>query len=383
MKRVSPSLVVLCSALLALPAAAGERQLKEEELSRLRGHIGSLRQSLESTRDRFSKVRSELRDTEQRLGRLTRNIRSLDGRIGEQRRRIADLEKERTALDASIRSQREYLADQVRASHAMGQQQPLKLVLNQQDPAAMGRVLAYYDYMNRARSERIGQLNQAMRRLEALGAELQAESQRLEALRAERAAELGRMQAERRQRSVLLVKLRDEIDTKDKRLTRLLQDERDLVRLLEGLADVVEDLPPAQSGLSFAKLRGRLPWPTRGAVAAGFGAARGVGRLHWQGMLIRAAAGQEVRAVSHGRVAFADWLRGYGLLLIIDHGAGYMSLYGHNQSILKEVGDWVQAGEVIATVGDSGGSEHTALYFEIRHNGKPQDPAKWVSKRRG
>ncbi|MGE0080575.1 MAG: murein hydrolase activator EnvC [Thiohalomonadaceae bacterium] len=383
MKRVRPSLAVLCAALLAVPAAAGERQLKEEELARLREHIGSLRQSLETTRDRFSTVRAELRDTERRLGRLTRNIRALDGRIAEQRRRIAALEGERASLRASIRRQREHLAEQVRASHAMGRQPHLKLVLNQEDPAAMGRVLAYYDYMNLARSERIKRLDESVARLETLGAELQAEASRLEGMRAERADELGRVQDERRQRTVLLVKLREEIDTKDKRLARLLQDERDLVRLLEGLAEAVDDLPSVQPGQPFAKSRGRLPWPTRGTVAAHFGAERGVGRLHWQGMLIRAAEGQEVRAVSHGRVAFADWLRGYGLLVIIDHGAGYMSLYGHNQTVLKEVGDWVQAGDVIATVGDSGGSEQAALYFEIRYNGKPLDPAKWVSKRRG
>lgn len=381
MRRVHASLAVLCAALMAGAATASERQLKEEELARLREHIGNLRQSLETTRDRFSRVRIELRDTERRLARLTRNIRTLDGRVTEQRRRIAGLEKERALLTESVRRQREYLAEQVRAAHAMGRQPHLKLVLNQQDPAAMGRILAYYDYMNRARSERIGQLNESVVRLEALSAELQTEAARLEGLRAERAEELERVQGERRQRTVLLLKLREEIDTKDKRLNRLVQDEHDLVRLLESLAEAVEDLP--QPGQPFAKSRGRLPWPTRGTVVAKFGAERGVGRLHWQGMLIRAAEGQEVRAVSHGRVAFADWLRGYGLLVIIDHGAGYMSLYGHNQTILKEVGDWVQAGDVIATVGDSGGSEQAALYFEIRHNGKPMDPAKWMGKRRG
>lgn len=382
MKPVRACLALLCAALLAVPASAGERELKEAELATLRERIAGLRQSLDEAQGRFTTARKELRDTERRIGRLARNLRTLDGKISAQRKRLARLSAEQASLRASVRSQREHLARQVRASHAMGHQEYLKLVLNQEDPAAVGRVMAYYDYMNRARSERIGKLLDSMARLEALGAELRVEAERLAALRVDRAAELKRLEADRQQRTVVVAKLRKEINTRDERLQQLLSDERDLVRLLEGLAEAVDDLPVAQTAQPFAKLRGRLPWPTRGSVAARFGADRAYGRLRWQGMLIRAGEGEEVKAVSHGRVAFADWLRGYGLLLIIDHGDGYMSLYGHNQSVLAEVGDWVQPGQVIATVGDSGGSDHAALYFEIRHNGKPLDPAKWVLARR-
>jgi septal ring factor EnvC (AmiA/AmiB activator) len=380
-KRTRTTLAVLCAALLAVPAAAGERDLKQAELTKLRERIGSLRQALEETKGRFSTARKELRDTERRIGRLVRNIRGLDADIAGKRQRLDRLAAEQRALRASIDTQRAHLAAQVRASHAMGRQEYLKLVLNQEDPAALGRVLVYYDYMNQARAGRIGALREDVQRLDAVGVELNTEAKRLAVLRADRAAELKALEADRKQRSVLVAKLRREVDGKDQRLQHLLADERDLVRLLQGLADAVDDLPPA-AGQSFAKSRGRLPWPTRGKVAAAFGTDRAYGRLRWQGLLIRANQGQEVKAVSHGRVAFAEWLRGYGLLVIIDHGEGYMSLYGHNQSVLAEVGDWVQAGQLIATVGDSGGSDHAGLYFEIRHNGKPLDPAKWVLARR-
>lgn len=165
------------------------------------------------------------------------------------------------------------------------------------------------------------------------------------------------------------------------------EDERRLQRLLDSLATAPRDnsQTPAEGELAsegtehtpFLTLRGRLQWPSRGKLTTRYGSARKVGKLKWQGVNIKAPEGTEVHAISHGRVAFSDWLRGFGLLTIIDHGDGYMSLYGGNQSLFKEVGDWVEAGEVIAGVGNSGGRKNSALYFEIRHNGKPTNPLKW------
>jgi septal ring factor EnvC (AmiA/AmiB activator) len=180
----------------------------------------------------------------------------------------------------------------------------------------------------------------------------------------------------------LLAALEREIGAKDRRLKALVEDEARLQRVLATLRRALADLPRGfDAEKPFPTQRGHLPWPASGSVKAAFGARRGVGELKWNGILIAAPEGRAVHAVHRGRVAFADWLRGFGLLMIVDHGDGYMSLYGHNQHLLKEVGEWVEAGEAVASVGASGGRAESGLYFEIRHDGRPVDPVRWLARR--
>jgi septal ring factor EnvC (AmiA/AmiB activator) len=388
-KGTVAGLAALCLLLPALATAAGtiqrdapversiKRQAKEAELLQLRERIANLRGELNKVRTRYDGLREELRGVEQAVSRISDELRGLDDRLAEQSRRLGALQKRRQDLEGSIAQQRRYLEQQIRAAYAMGRQEYLKILLNQEDPATLGRALTYYDYLNRARSERITALLDTVRQLEGVRRDIEAETTRLGQLREQQ--RLRKVELERNQeaRGELLAQMEQELNSKDRRLKGLLNDEKELESLILALAQALEDIP-AEPGnhRPFAQMRGKLPWPARGRIVERFGSTR-LGSLQWQGVVIGAKEGLPVRAVSHGRVAFADWMRGYGYLLIIDHGGGYMSLYGHNQSLHKDVGDWVSAGDTIATIGSSGGNDRSGLYFEIRRDGKPQNPSRW------
>ena len=182
----------------------------------------------------------------------------------------------------------------------------------------------------------------------------------------------------KQQKQLALDDIRRDIDSEGKQLSQLRKDERALKRILKSLTDLLSDIPGSLTNVkSFGQLKGQLPWPSGGKLTTRFGTARGDSGKRWSGVIIGTQRGDDVRAIARGRVAFSDWLRGYGLLLILDHGDGYMSLYGHNESVYRDTGEWVESGQVIASVGDSGGQHHTGLYFEIRRDGKPINPVKW------
>ncbi|GAB4298618.1 MAG: peptidoglycan DD-metalloendopeptidase family protein [Thiohalomonadaceae bacterium] len=356
------------------------RQSKEAELLQLRERIASLRGELNKVRTRYDALREELRGVEEAVARLSQELRDLDDRLATQSRRLSALQKRRADLEGSIAQQRRYLEQQIRAAYAMGRQEYLKILLNQEDPATLGRALTYYDYLNRARSERIAALLETVRQLEGVRREIEAETLRLGQLREQQRLRKAELENNQTARNGLLTELEQELNSKDRRLKGLLADEKELEQLILALAQALEDIP-AEPGnhKPFAQMRGKLPWPVRGRIVESYGSER-LGSLRWQGVVLSAKEGLPVRAVSHGRVAFADWLRGYGYLLILDHGDGYMSLYGNNQSLHKDVGDWVSAGETIASIGSSGGNERSGVYFEIRHDGKPQDPTRWCRR---
>ncbi|MCW8918176.1 MAG: peptidoglycan DD-metalloendopeptidase family protein [Gammaproteobacteria bacterium] len=372
-----PLLLCLSGPLLATSDVQG----RYAELERLRQRIASLQGELQQDRSRYDTLLGELRRVERQIGRIGRGINELKRKLDEQEQRLAGLQARRTTLQASIAEQRRYLGGQIRAAYAMGRQEYFKILLNQQDPSTVGRTLTYYDYLNKARSQRITALNGTIAELEQVRRTLQSETERLQALRRQREQDQREMSASRQERQGVVARLQAEISGKDRQLTGLMADESELKSLLKALTDALEDIP-AEPGnhQPFARLKGKLPWPTRGQRLVAYGEPRRVGSLRWQGVVIAGSEGQEVRAVSHGRVAFADWLRGYGLLLIIDHGDGYMSLYGHNQSLYREAGEWVERGDLIAAVGNSGGIEKSALYFEIRKDGKPTDPVRWCRR---
>ncbi|HEY0634136.1 MAG TPA: peptidoglycan DD-metalloendopeptidase family protein [Gammaproteobacteria bacterium] len=375
--------IALLLALLAsatLVGAATARQNKEVELKQLRSRIDTLRLDLNRVRNRYDAMRNELRDLEGRITHLRANVSDLDGQLTKQLTRLRALERKQKRLDRELTEQRDHLARQLRAAYAAGRQEYVKILLNQEEPAAVGRVVTYYDYLHRARVERIAAINTTFDELAAVKAEMAAETVQLQQLRDKSAAEQQALEANRSKRTSLLVKLKSEISSKDQRLARLSADEKQLQKLISALSQALEDIPPDIEGKPFGSLKGKLGWPVKGPFLANYGSKRNVGSLIWQGVLIGASEGQQVKAVSHGRVAFAEWLRGYGLLLIIDHGGGYMSLYGHNQTLYKGVGDWVKGGELVAAVGSSGGQERNALYFEIRYNGKPANPAQWCGR---
>ncbi len=379
--RLQPLLALLLCCLIAPLQAAPTVDQRQAELERLRQQISKLQDELNVDRGRYDSLMSELRRVERRIGRLGRSIKRLKTQLREQEKKLATLKRRQAELQDSIAEQQRYLAGQIRAAYAMGRQEYIKILLNQENPSEVERALTYYDYLNRARSQRINKLNTTISELEQLRVELKRENRRLSDMHQQRELEKQQMENSRTKRKGVVAQLQSEIKSKDQQLDGLLADEKELKRLLQALTEALEDIPAAPGDHKpFAKLRGKLKWPTSGRRIAAYGQPRNIGALRWQGVVIAGKEGQEVKAVSHGRVAYADWLRGYGLLLIIDHGDGYMSLYGHNQTLYREVGDWVEKGDTIAGVGNSGGIDNHALYFEIRKDGKPTDPIRWCRR---
>ena len=315
------------------------------------------------------------------MSRLSAELAELDAKGTAQRKRLASLERRRKAIGENIARLRAGLARYVRAAYSTGRQDRFKLLLNQENPASVSRALTYYAYFNRERSERIDALATDLRQLADIKESIDRDTRRIAALRADKAAARRRHDGERNRRRRVIEQLAKTLDTQGARLERLRQDEAKLAELVAGLAKELADIPPATDRQTpFRSLKGKLPWPSAGTVRYRFGTPRANGDLSWKGVLVKARPGTPIRAVSHGRVAFADWLRGFGLLMIIEHGDGYMSLYGHSETLFKEVGDWVDGGELIARVGDSGGRDTSGLYFEIRHRGTPVDPMRWCGR---
>ncbi len=381
MRKAALTLVsaLLCGASLTSFASAPAKAT-QADLDRLHSRIESLREGLTRSEGERSALRTELRDTEQKIALSGKRLRQINAELQSRERGLNGLLREQVQQQEELGAQRGALTAQLRAAYMMGREPYLKLLLNQQDPAALGRSLAYYGYFNRLRSARMSEAAMRLSGLTTLERNIREETAQRLALREQELAERKAYTANRAARTGVLAKLNSEIRTQGDELERATQDEKQLAELLRKLKPALARIP-RETGASpdtpFAALRGKLNWPVQGQISARYGSARLEGRLKWQGVLIEAPEGNEVRAVSRGRVAFSDWLRGLGQLVVIDHGGGYMTLYGHNQALFKEAGDWVEAGEVIASVGASGGRDKPGLYFEVREQGEPRDPMAW------
>jgi murein hydrolase activator len=354
-----------------------------------RGKQAETEAQLEAVQAEIAQARAEATRRQAEADRTTRELKHAELSVAAARQALAGLEAERarraaerTALagqraqhQSRIAAERMALESEVRAAYLMGRSEPLKLLLNQEDPSRAGRMLAYYGYFGRARAGEIARIEADVRQLDTLDRELAGEDERLAALEAQRHDELGQLEQSRAQRRNALASLESESRTSAARLERLQRERSGLESLLRELKRAIEAETPAEHG-AFARLRGQLAWPVAGRLESRYGETR-AGGLRWDGELIDTQRGAEVRAVSEGRVIFADWLPGLGLLIIIDHGDGYLSLYGHNERLYAAVGAAVKAGEPIAAAGDSGGSPHPELYFEIRKAGRPIDPRQW------
>lgn len=377
----APATLALFTGLVLARNAAAANKAPEVELKALRGRIRALHRRIDETRMKHDAGATRLRATEVEIARLKAEAAQLDGRGKALSKRLDNLERRRAGVVENIATLRASLARYVRAAYATGRQDRFKLLLNQENPATLSRALTYYAYFNRERSRRIQALATDLEELADIKESIARDKARTARLREQKRAAQLSLETEREQRRQAVERLEKELGTQESRLARLKQDEEKLAELVAGLAKELADIPRSDARQQpFGALKGKLPWPTTGSLRARFGTPRANGDLKWKGVLVAARPGTPVHAVSHGRVAFADWLRGFGLLMIIEHGDGYMSLYGHSESLMKDVGDWVDAGEVIATVGDSGGRESSGLYFEIRHRGTPVDPVRWCGR---
>jgi len=379
-------LFALYSAVIAVlagtpPAIGAATDDPQAQLESVRKRIRDLDRRLNQTRMQHDKLATELRDSELEVARVSGELADLDRKRSEQEKRLASLAGRNREILENMKGLRGSLARYVRAAYATGRQDQFKLLLNQENPATLSRALSYYAYFNRDRAERIQALTMVLQELTDIKESTSRDTARLARLREQKAAAAKGLEDQRRQRRDVIARLARDLGDQDARLARLRQDELKLAELVAGLARELADIPPAEiRQVPFAKLKGALPWPSVGKIRYKFGTPRGSSDLSWKGVLVAAQPGTPVHAVSHGRVAFSNWLRGFGLLMIIEHGDGYMSLYGHSESLFKDVGDWVETGEIIAKVGSSGGREDSGLYFEIRHLGTPVNPMRWCAR---
>jgi septal ring factor EnvC (AmiA/AmiB activator) len=393
-------LALACGVLAALagswmdPAVAATKQTpaqKEAELRKLNQRIEKVRKSVNDDVRKRDKLAVELREAELGVQAARKELDDIRAQRLAAEARLRELEADRARREQELDGERSALAGELRTAYANGREEQLKLLLNQEDPASFGRMLAYYGYFGRARAARIQVIQDKLEHLALVREKIVGEKNRLAALEEQRLARVTDLKSAQDRRTAAVSTINQQIKTRGGELKRLQSQAQSLDKLIRELRQAIEKSQAARPGKSggtvakqapFEPLRGKLPWPVQdGKVLARFGAPRAGGSMRWQGMLIGTARGARVRAPYAGRVVYGDWLPGMGLMLVLDHGGGYMSLYGHNEELFRKVGDSVAAGEVIGSVGDSGGHAQPALYFEVRRGRTPVDPQTWLSRK--
>ena len=376
--RIAASLVIALS--LATPVGADDRAERERQLRAVQQKIEKLSQAIGVKQDSKSRYIKQLKSIERDIGEVNRKIRALDQRIAAKKSELKQLRTNRLEAQRQLSRESDTLAEQVYVAFTLGREERVKLLFSQRDPARLQRNLVYYQYFSDARAELIGEVRRHIDRIvetEALiglaRRDLEKSQRALESQKASLKRDLGK-------RRNIIASLDQQLEKQGGELARLRDEAAQLQELIDSIQEILDDAPEDEIRRdAFADLQGKLAWPVDGKLRRLYGRRKPRSDLRWQGVVIEAEGGSEVRAVSHGRIAFADWLRGFGNLIIVDHGDAYLSLYGHNESLFKAAGDWVEAGEVIASVGQSGGQPRPALYFEIRKRGKPQNPTAWCS----
>jgi septal ring factor EnvC (AmiA/AmiB activator) len=360
-------------------ASAQDQRKSEAALSSVRKQIKELETQLTRETARRDEGAKALRAAEVENADATRKLADVRAKLNDQRAARRSLGEQTDRANQRLATERAALGSQVRTSYITGRSEVFKLLLSQESPATLGRMLVYYDYLNRARSARIAAVGADLTRLAVLNADTERVEAELKDLEAAQATQVAALAKARDARQAVVTRLDSTIKDDSATVAKLRGEEKRLTDLVEQLRQLMAGLP-VEGDQPFATLKGKLPWPVQGRLAGDYGQPRAGSVVKWNGVLLEASAGTAVHAVYHGRVAFADWLPGLGLLVIIDHGGGYMSLYGHNEALLKEAGDWVQPGETIAQVGDTGGAPRPALYFEIRFKGEPVNPHTWITR---
>ena len=369
-------LLLNCPAVLATEHSTALED-REIELESIRTKIKDAQTRISVARQDADLYLEELQQNEMSIMEISNKLESLQNGIKEQLVLLEQLQLESDEQTRLLGLERDLLAQQVRTAYKTGRHDSLKLFLNQEDPELIGRMMTFHDYYNKARVDRISEVKMTLQNLQMVKNRIDEETVKLETLREQQISRLEELKLYRDSRTSIIHKLEEYISKQDSELQNLQVDERELTDLLKNLKQeqsivaIYEDLPP------FDSLKGKLGWPVEGSIITRFGSAKKEGKLRWNGVRIAAGSGSDVKAISPGKVIFADWFRNLGLLIIVDHGEGYMSLYGHNERLMKKAGDFVAKGEILAKVGDTGGQTETALYFEIRQQGEPMDPGLW------
>ena len=374
-----------------LYAAPPKEELKKEELKQLRGRIEALQQELASAEDEKSEAADALKESERAISEANRKLYELNRQQREINSSLATLQTQSRQTESSLRNQQALLEKLLYQAYIGQQPDYLALLLNGQDPDQLARQLHYYSYISRARADLIARLRGNLNQLATLSTQTKEKSDELKAIQREHAAQKRRLEKEKAEHQRVLARLSQQITKQRHEIGTLQRNEKRLTRLIERLAKILSEkkapsrlsnsrLPdPSLDASPFQQLKGKLNLPVKGELANHFGSPRSDSGLTWKGLFILSPGGQEVKAIAAGRVVYADWLRGFGNLIILDHGAGYMSLYGNNETLYPQVGDEIHGGDTIAAVGNSGGNPDSGLYFEMRYQGKPFDPLAWVT----
>ncbi|MFV0477794.1 MAG: murein hydrolase activator EnvC family protein [Parahaliea sp.] len=370
--------------LLTLPvelcAADPDEKETKAQLDKLQIQIRNLNHELSRAKDRREELLAQLHKADVALGQLARQTRETEVAITANQHELAELENRHQALAARGEAQRKHIAHELATAWKMGRQQQLKVLLNQEDPQSVARSMTYYRYFVDARQRLIAQYRQTLTEFDTVRQDIEDNRNELTRRQSELAEQHTELEQSRQERQIAADHLARDISSKGDELKQLQKNRRELEQLLTTIEQAIIDFELPENFKSFNEGRGQMPWPVVGTPSNRFGSNRNAAGMRWQGLAISARAGTAVHAIHQGRVVYADWFRGSGLLLIIDHGDGYMSLYAHNQSLLREVGEWVKAGAAISTVGAGGALDEPGLYFEIRYQGKPVDPARWCRK---
>lgn len=394
--------VLLLLALLALATsalAASRAEKTKQNLEELHERIEALKKELDSTEEKRSEAADELKQSEKAISEANRKLYGLNRQHRQSSQALEGLQQQKAELESTLQQQQERLADQLYQQYLHGRQGHLQILLQQRDPNVIARDLQYFSYVSRARAQLISAIRDNIDKVAKLNAEAEAELQRLAELKAAQEKERQELSAQKQERRKLLGKLSAQIKSQRGEIDKLKRDEKRLSDLVKKLSRVVirkppprknqpsqpvgrnETLPSSSISGNFAALKGKLNLPVKGDIINRFGDERRDTGVSWKGIFIKSSEGSEVKAVAPGMVVFADWLRGFGNLLIVDHGDDYMTLYANNQALLRKVGEEVKGGDTIASVGNSGGNEDAGLYFELRHQSKPLDPLRWSTIR--
>ncbi|MCK2148730.1 murein hydrolase activator EnvC family protein [Marinobacter alexandrii] len=369
---------MLALLLLAAPALA-QSEVTPEQIEDLKERIEDIDDWLADAEEDRSELEQQLAASERKIGRLTRERRSLRERAAEQQQRLKELEQQQRELTRTLDSQRESLKRQIRAAWMEGDTPAIKVLLNEINPDRVARTMTYYEYLSRDTVQRLEAFHKSLLALKETRASVQATRTELAQTEADVAKRQDQLSQSRQQRQQTLAALNADIKNRRSEREELESDRKRLEKLLQEVQQAIADIPTPNESEPFQTLRKKLPWPVRGKVISGYGERYADGKLQRSGLLINTGDEAEIKAIHYGRVVFANWLRGFGLITIIDHGDGYMTLYGHSSSLFTSPGDWVAAGEPIALAGRTGGTDHPALYFEVRHNGKTTNPRRWLA----
>jgi len=379
-------------AVACLIAGSTAHATQQEELENLRQRISALQQDFDKTNESKSEVIEALRESERNISSSNRKLNDLAQQQKSASHALEQLQQQSAQLDKDMQNEQLLLSKLLYQQYLGGKQEYLKLLLNNHDPNQVARELQYYDYIARTRADWVKSLRGKLLKVKMISDQAKLKSKEIAALQTEEHSQRQHLENEKGLRQQTLAKFSIQLKQQRREIGRLQHDENRLSQLVEKLAKMLshpsnstlahnEKLPVNTfDGNPFALLKGKLSLPVKGHISNKFGTARPDSHVLWKGLFVRAAANQAVKSVASGRVVFADWLRGFGNLLIIDHGNGYMSLYGNNETLFKQVGDVLHGGDTIASVGNSGGNEESGLYFELRHEGNPLDPVKWIAR---